>query len=185
MIKKEILIGAFILIIVFGVGWLWLTPGGLSIAPDVSFKTTDGREINLQGLRGRPVLITFWATTCPGCIKEMPHLISLYNEFSSSGLEIIGVAMSYDPPNHVVELINQRQVTYPVALDIDGSIARAFDNVMLTPTSFLISPEGKIIKHKIGEMDMDKLEQQIKNLLSQQSKVQSIKSKVTANETDA
>jgi peroxiredoxin len=173
MIKKEILIGIFILVIVFGVGWLWLTPGGLSAAPDVSFKTTDGREINLQGLRGQPVLITFWATTCPGCIKEMPHLISLYNEFSGSGLEIIGVAMSYDPPNQVVELINQRQVTYPVALDIDGSIARAFDNVMLTPTSFLISPEGKIVKHKIGEMDMDKLEQQIKNLLFKQSQVTS------------
>lgn len=173
MIKKEILIGTFILIIVFGVGWLWLTPGGLSTAPDVSFKTTDGREIHLKNLRGQPVLITFWATTCPGCIKEMPHLISLYNEFSGSGLEIIGVAMSYDPPNHVVELINQRQVTYPVALDIDGSIARSFDNVMLTPTSFLISPEGRIVKHKIGEMDMDKLEQQIKNLLFKQSQVTS------------
>jgi peroxiredoxin len=115
--------------------------------------------------------VTFWATTCPGCIREMPHLISLYNELSGKGLEIIGVAMSYDPPNQVMELINQRRVSYPVALDVDGSIAKAFDNVMLTPTSFLISPDGKIMKHKIGEMDMDKLEQQIKNLLFQQSQV--------------
>lgn len=185
MIKKEKLIGVFILALVLVVGWLWLSPGGLSTAPAVSFRITDGRVIHMQDLQGRPVLVTFWATTCPGCIKEMPHLIALYNELSGKGLEIIGVAMSYDPPNQVMELINQRRVSYPVALDVDGSIAKAFDNVMLTPTSFLISPDGKIVKHKIGEMDMDKLEQQIKNLLSQQLKVESIKSKATANETDA
>jgi peroxiredoxin len=165
MIKKEILIGVFILMLMFGAGWLWLTPGGLSTAPAVSFKTIDGREIHLQDLQGKPVLITFWATTCPGCIKEMPHLISLYNELSDKGLEVIGIAMTYDPPNQVIELVTQRQVSYSIALDIDGSIAKAFDNVMLTPTSFLISPDGKIIKHKIGEMDMDKLQQQIEDLL--------------------
>ena len=184
MIKKEILIGTFILVLMLVVGWLWVTPGGLSTAPVISFKTTEGRDIHLQELRGQPVLITFWATTCPGCIKEMPHLISLYDELSGAGLEIIGIAMHYDPPNQVIELINQRQVSYPIVLDVDGSIAKAFDNVMLTPTSFLISPEGKIIKHKIGEMDMDKLEHQIKNLLSQQLKAESFKSKVTANESD-
>ncbi len=167
MIKKEILAGSFILMLIIGAGWLWLTPGGLSAAPAVSLKTTDGRVIHLQDLQGKPVLITFWATTCPGCVKEMPHLISLYNELSGKGLEIIGVAMSYDPPNQVIELITRRQVSYPIALDVDGSIAKAFDNVMLTPTSFLISPDGKIIKHKLGEMDMEKLRQQILNLLSE------------------
>ena len=175
MIKKEILIGVFILVLMLVVGWLWVTPGGLSTAPVISFKTTEGRDIHLKELRGQPVLITFWATTCPGCIKEMPHLISLYDELSGAGLEIIGVAMHYDPPNQVIELINQRQVSYPIALDVDGSIAKAFDNVMLTPTSFLISPEGRIVKHKIGEMDMDKLEQQIKDLLFKQSQVTSHK----------
>ena len=111
----------------------------------------------------------------------MPHLISLYDELSDKGLEIIGVAMSYDPPNQVMELINQRRVSYPIALDVDGAIAKAFDNVMLTPTSFLISPDGKIVKHKIGEMDMDKLQQQIEDLLLQQSQVTSHKLQGTDN----
>ena len=148
MIKKEILTGLFILLLVTVTGWLWLSPQGLTMAPTVTFKTIDGRQINLQDLRGNPVLVTFWATTCPGCIKEMPHLISLYKELSQDGFEIIGVAMSYDPPNRVIELINKRRVSYPIALDPDGSIAKAFDNVLLTPTSFLISPEGFVCPHR-------------------------------------
>lgn len=171
MTKNEILISGFMLILIIGSGWLWLTPGGLSTAPAVSLKITDGRVIHLQDLRGKPVLITFWATTCPGCIKEMPHLISLYDELSDKGLEIIGIAMSYDPPNRVIELINKRRVSYPIALDPDGSIAKAFDNVLLTPTSFLISPEGKILKHKLGEMNIEKLREQILDLLTQQLKI--------------
>lgn len=173
MIKKELLIGIFILILITGSGWLWLSPGGLSTAPAVSLKIIDGRVIHLQDLRGRPVLITFWATTCPGCIKEMPHLISLYDELSDKGLEIIGIAMSYDPPKQVIDLIKQRSVPYPIALDPDGSIAKAFDNVMLTPTTFLISPEGKILKHKLGEMNIEKLREQILDLLAPTLKVTS------------
>ena len=181
MIKTEVLIGVFILVLITGAGWLWLIPRGSGAAPVVSLKITDGRVIHLQDLHGKPVLITFWATTCRSCIKEMPHLISLYDELSDKGLEIIGVAMSYDPPNQVMELINQRRVSYPIALDVDGAIAKAFDNVMLTPTSFLISPDGKIVKHKIGEMDMDKLQQQIEDLLLQQSQVTSHKLQGTDN----
>lgn len=168
MIKKEVLIGLFTLLLLAAIGWLWLSPGGFSTAPEVTFKTIDGRQITLRELQGRPVLVTFWATSCPGCIKEMPHLISLYNELSTNGLEIIGVAMSYDPPNQVLELSQRRQIPYPVALDVDGAIARLFGNVMLTPTSFLISPTGKIVRHKIGEMNMEKLREQIENMLSQQ-----------------
>ena len=167
MIRKEILIGIFTLILVIGTGWLWLSPQGLSTAPDVTFKIIDGRQLNLKELRGKPVLVTFWATDCPGCIKEMPHLITLYNDLSQKGLEIIGVAMSYDPPNQVIELTKHRQVPYPISLDVDGSIAKAFDNVMLTPTSFLIGPDGTVLKRKIGEMNMETLRKQIMDLLSQ------------------
>lgn len=178
MIKKEILIGVIILVLATGASWLLLSPDSLSNAPAISLKTTDGRVIHLQSLQGKPVLITFWATTCHSCIKEIPHLISLYNELSVKGLEIIGVAMSYDPPNQVIELVNRGKVSYPIALDVDGSIAKAFDNVMLTPTSFLISPDGKIIQYRRGEMDMGLLRQKILDLLMQQSKAISEKLKI-------
>lgn len=166
--RKEYAAIAFLLLLVTAIGWVWFSPAGLNTAPDITFQTIDNRKIDLQSLRGRPVLVTFWATTCSGCMHEMPHLISLYNEYKNKGLEIIGVAMPYDIPSHVVQLVNERNVPYPIALDVDSSITSAFGNVMLTPTSFLIAPDGTIIKHKIGEMDIESLRKQIKDLLSQE-----------------
>ena len=162
---KETLAVIFILAIAVMALWLWTSPSGLKWAPEVTFSTLKGEKINMQELRGRPVLVTFWATTCPGCLKEMPHLVELYEEYGNGGFELIGVAMSYDPPNRVLELAAERQLPYPVALDLDGGLASAFGNVMLTPTSFLIAPDGKIIKHKIGEMDIVKLKRQIETLV--------------------
>lgn len=179
--RKEYAAIAFLLLLMMAIGWVWFSPGGLNIAPDVTFQTIDNRKIDLQSLRGRPVLVTFWATTCSSCMQEMPHLISLYNEYKNKGLEIIGVAMPYDIPSHIVQLINERNVPYPIALDVDSSITSAFGDVMLTPTSFLIAPDGTIVKQKIGEMNMDKLREQIQGLLSQRQQVKSTKLKENVN----
>ena len=181
MINKKILSGLIFLLLFTGAGWLSFVSGKLNTAPAVTFSILDGRQINLKDLRGRPVLVTFWATTCVSCMKEMPQLISLYNDLSVKGLEIIGVAMAYDPPNQVMEITKRRHVPYLISLDIDGSIAKAFDNVTLTPTTFLISQDGKIIRHKTGEIDLEILREQIENLLSQQQLVTSHKPLVAYN----
>ncbi len=151
--------------------WLWFSPSGLSKAPDIKLAITDGTIIELQQLRGKPVLVTFWATSCIGCVREMPHLIALYYELSYDGLEIIGVAMPYDPPNQVVKLISEREVPYPIAIDIEGKAMLAFGDVFATPTSFLIAPDGTIAKHTIGEMDMNELRDTIISMLPKQNKV--------------
>lgn len=159
--KIKIFSGFLIVSICAVLAWHWLTPGGIDSAPDIEFKIIDGRKIKLRELQGQPVLVTFWATTCKGCLKEMPHLISLYNELEPLGLEIVGIAMSYDPPDRVLEFTRREQIPYPIALDIDGNVADAFGNVMFTPTSFLIAPDGKIIKYKIGEMDIKTIRKEI------------------------
>lgn len=121
---------------------------------DVSFTLIDGRRISVKQLQGRPVLVTFWATTCASCIKEIPDLINLYDKFSAKGLEIIAVAMPYDRPDHVLEMVKAHKLPYPIALDIDARIVRAFGDVRVTPNNFLITPNGKIIKHHVGILDM-------------------------------
>ncbi|PIE82910.1 MAG: redoxin [Candidatus Contendobacter odensis] len=143
----------------------WLMPSGLSQAPSVAGKTLDNRTLTLKQLRGKPVLITFWATSCPSCIKEIPHLIKLYREFRPKGLEIIGVAMAYDPPQQVRATVKQRQIPYPIILDKDAHIAQAFDNVRLTPTSVLVSPKGRIIHYQLGPLDMSRLRNAIADML--------------------
>ncbi len=104
-------------------------------APAATFTTLEGKPIALDSLRGKIGLVNFWATSCPGCIKEMPDLIETYNQYKNKGFEIIAVAMSYDPPNYVLNFAQTRQLPFPVALDVNGAHARAFGNVQLTSIS--------------------------------------------------
>ncbi len=145
---------------------LLLTLGGLVIialvtqlrspqAPlDASFTTIQGKLLQLSALRGKPVLITFWATDCPSCIKEIPDLIQLYQRYHPQGFESIAVSMYYDIPSHVVEMSQHKQLPYPIALDLTGTLARIFGNVQVTPTSFLLSPTGHIVQRYTGVMNM-------------------------------
>lgn len=127
------------------------------VAPAVTFTTLEGKPIALESLRGKVVLVNFWATSCPGCIKEMPGMVETYNQYKNNGFEIVAVAMSYDPPNYVLNFVQTRQLPFPVALDIDGAHARAFGNVQLTPTSFIVGKDGTVLEQKIGELDFVKL----------------------------
>ena len=135
-------------------------------APDVTFVTLDGRPIQLGSLRGKVVLVNFWATSCPGCIKEMPGMVETYNQYKAKGFEIIAVAMSYDPPSHVVNFTQTRQLPFPVALDVKGDHARAFNDVRLTPTSFIIGKNGRILEQKLGELDFVRLRKLLDEQLS-------------------
>lgn len=126
-------------------------------APAVTFTTLEGKRIPLESLRGKVVLVNFWATSCPGCIKEMPGMVETYHQYKNKGFEIVAVAMSYDPPNYVLNFVQTRQLPFPVALDIDGAHARAFGNVQLTPTSFIVGQDGTVLEQKIGELDFVKL----------------------------
>ncbi len=145
---------------------LWLAPAGLGQAPAVTLKTLQGEAVELQELRGRPVLVTFWATTCSTCMKEIPHLIDLHQAFHKQGLSIFGVAMSYDPPNRVIEFTESRDLPYRIALDVQGKVAQAFGDVMLTPTTFLIAPDGRIVMQKVGQFDTDKVRSMIETMLN-------------------
>jgi peroxiredoxin len=165
MKRGETLLSLFALVLLGTLGYWWLAPASLKTSPDISLVTIDGEQLQLASLRGKPLLVTFWATTCPACIREVPHLIELYEELSPQGLEIIGIAMDYDPPNQVLAMRNARNIPYPVALDIHAEAARAFGNVRLTPTSFLIAPDGRITYQKLGKINMPELRRDILALL--------------------
>ncbi len=150
------LTGAF-LAVTLSVFWLFVHDTSHKTAPDIVFPLIDGREISLTGLTGQTVFVTFWATSCTECRNEIPQLISLYDELAETGLEVIAVAMPYDPPNRVLELSRLMDIPYPVALDIHGDAVRAFGNVAATPSSFVISPHGRIISHHTGAVEPSQL----------------------------
>jgi len=166
MKKKDLLILGFIAgLLILGAS-LFLAPTEQR-APDIKLGLIDGSEIQLASLRGKPVLIDFWATTCSSCIKEMPQMIQLYNDYKDKGLTIIAIAMSYDPPNQVAAMQQRLGINFPVALDLTDTASEAFGGVRLTPTHFLIDPAGNIVLQKIGELDFATLRQQLDSMLNQ------------------
>ena len=165
--KALLIAAAFAAVLLAGPGSLWLAPGRLQQAPEVSFTTLQGQRLSMSSLRGRPVLVNFWASTCRVCLEEMPQLVKLYREFAPRGLEVIGIAMAYDPPDHVVALSKARNIPYPIALDINSKAARAFGDVGATPTSFLIAPDGRVAHRKAGELDIHMVRQLIAGMLTQ------------------
>ena len=153
------------LVLIAAMAYLWLFTTSPQRVPDVAVRTLDGEVIDLVGLRGQPLLVSFWATTCAACVRELPQLIALYHELAPKGLQVIAVAMADDPPNRVIAMRDARRIPYPIALDLDASIAMAFGGISMTPTTFLIAPDGRVITHNSGRMDVDKMRRQILNLL--------------------
>ncbi len=122
-----------------------------STAPQVNFATLSGEKLVTSDLRGKVLLVNFWATSCVACVKEMPRMVETYKKFSPRGYEMIAVAMSYDHPNQVADFAQRRALPFKVAVDGSGEIARSFGNVRVTPTTFLIDKRGRIVKRYLGE----------------------------------
>jgi peroxiredoxin len=135
-------------------------------APAVSFATLTGDKLPMESLRGKVVLVSFWATSCPGCIQEMPALVKIYQKYRVKGLETVAVAMRYDHPALVANYTRQHALPFIVALDLEGEIAHDFGDVHLTPTLFLIGKRGDILQQTVGEPDFTKLDALIEKELA-------------------
>ncbi|HVK95269.1 MAG TPA: TlpA disulfide reductase family protein [Noviherbaspirillum sp.] len=122
-------------------------------APDVTFTSISGEKTSMQSLRGKVVMVNFWATSCVTCVKEMPQMVETYNKYKDQGLDFVAVAMSYDPPNYVLNYAQTRNLPFKVALDVQGDVAKSFNDVKLTPTTYVIDKGGNIIKRYVGEPD--------------------------------
>jgi thiol-disulfide isomerase/thioredoxin len=153
LFKKTALIAA-LLILLISIGYfLFPTPN----VNNVVFTTIHGETISMQSLKGKVVLVSFWATSCTSCIKEMPDLIKTYNQYKNKGLEIIAVAMPYDPPLQVVNFAKQKEIPFPVMHDSYAEITQKFGGVSVTPTAYLYNKDGNRIQRAVGILNFDKL----------------------------
>jgi len=139
------------------------------LAPEVSFTVLQNEggktNINTTALHGKVVLVNFWATTCGTCIEEMPDLVETYKKFAARGLEIVAVAMDYDPEPQVRAYSAKAALPFKVALDTDGEVATSFKDVRMTPTTFLIDRQGRIVHKYLGKPDFGTLHALLEKLL--------------------
>lgn len=135
------------------------------VAPAVTFVDIKGERITPEQLRGKVVMVNFWATSCTTCVAEMPEMVDTYNRYKGKGLEFVAVAMKYDPPNYVVNFAETRQLPFKVALDVTGEAAKAYGDVSMTPTTFVIDKDGKILKRYVGKPEFPALHKLLEKAL--------------------
>jgi peroxiredoxin len=166
-LSRPVTIAAIALAVAAGAGFAWRSLDAREPAPEVSYTLLDGSQRSTAQLRGKVVLVNFWATSCTTCMHEMPQIVSTYEKFKGRGYETLAVAMSYDPPEFVAGYAQSRRLPFSVAFDKSGAIAQRFGNVQLTPTSVLINKRGEIVKRYVGEPDFAALQQLVEQLLAE------------------
>jgi len=124
-------------------------PKDLASAPDFTLKTIGGQEITLSGLRGKVVLLDFWATWCGPCKESIPHLTQLYKNYQDKGFELIGMSMDKSGDVEMVRrFVKSMDISYPIIMTPD-EVARNY-KVTGLPTTVLIDKEGKVREKIVG-----------------------------------
>jgi len=136
-------------------------------APNVGYTLLDGSRSTTDQLRGKVVLVNFWATDCAPCVREMPQIAAAHRKFKARGYDTLAVAMRYDPPALVIAFAERRQLPFGVVIDNTGAVAKSFDQIQFTPTSVLINKRGEIVKRFVGELDFVALDALIEKLLAE------------------
>lgn len=134
-------------------------------ASEVVFTTIQGQRISLAELRGKVVLVDFWATSCAVCLNEMPEIAGIHRRLSARGLVTIAVAMPYDRPDFVLHYAARNALPFAVALDPQGRVTQALGPVRGTPTLILIDRAGRVVRRIEGESDLAALERLIEREL--------------------
>ena len=142
----------------------YFTFGRSQQVPAATFTLLSGQKVSTADLKGKVYLVNFWATDCETCIKEMPQMVDTYNRFKGRGLEFVAVAMQYDAPMYVVNYTQTRKLPFKVAMD-DGTAAKQFGNVQMTPTTFVVDKNGTILKRYVGEPQFAELDQLLQKAL--------------------
>jgi peroxiredoxin len=164
--KKPVLYGAAAAVVLAIAGAVFLATGS-SAAPESTFVLLDGSRKTTTDMKGKVTLVNFWATSCTTCVAEMPKIISTYDKYKAQGYDTVAVAMSYDPPSYVVNYAQTRKLPFQVAIDNTGAVAKAWGDVQLTPTTFVVNRRGEIVKRYVGEPDFAELHRLIEKLLAE------------------
>src|SRR3979490_3326149 len=145
-----------------------------NLAPDFELPALDGKNLKLSNLRGKAVLLNFWATYCGPCKIEMPWFVELQKEYGPQGFQIVGVAMDDASTEAIAKFAKQMGVNYPIVLGQE-SVGQSYGGVGVLPTTFFLDRDGKLIAREFGLQSRSVFVDHIKKSMSQGQAVQAQK----------
>jgi thiol-disulfide isomerase/thioredoxin len=145
-----------------------------NLAPDFDLPTLDGKTLKLSDLRGKAVLLNFWATYCGPCKIEMPWFVELQKEYGPQGFQIVGVAVDDASNEEIAKFAKEMGVNYPILIGND-SVASSYGGVSVLPTTFFVDRDGKLTAREFGLRSRSDFVDDIKKALSQGHPVQAQK----------
>lgn len=136
-----------------------------SKAPSFSLPDLDGRQVASSSLRGKVVILDFWATWCPPCKEEIPHFVNLQAKYRDQGLAIVGLALDAGGAKDVKPFADEHDVNYLMLIG-NEEVAKAYGNITMIPTTFVLDRKGKIVQRFVGFTAPEVIEQTIRPLLA-------------------
>jgi peroxiredoxin len=133
-------------------------------APNFRLKSQDGKIVELAKLKGKVVVVNFWATWCGPCRKEIPGFLEVYKQYKDKGLEIVGVSLDQEGWEVVKPYVDQSKMSYPVVVG-DGALAEAYGGINAIPATFIIDKKGNVAKRHVGYLSKSEFENVVKSLL--------------------
>ena len=144
-----------------------------NLAPDFELQMLDGKSLKLSGLRGKAVLLNFWATYCGPCKIEMPWFVELQKEYGPQGFQIVGVANDDASTEDIAKFAKEMGINYPILIGKD-SVSDSY-KVSVLPTTFFLDRDGKLIAREFGLVSRSVFVDHIKKAMSQGQAVQAQK----------
>ncbi|MBR7553153.1 TlpA family protein disulfide reductase [Allobacillus sp. GCM10007491] len=155
-------------------GMMYIQPEGMDVdttdievgdvPPNFQLKTLDGQTKQLQDFKGKKVFVNFWATWCPPCRKEMPHMQEIQDKYENVEIVAVNALHSESSVDQVREFVEERDLTFPILLDESGEVTLRYQ-AMSMPVTYFVNSEGVIqLPKKIGPMTYEEMEEKIKQL---------------------
>jgi peroxiredoxin len=134
-------------------------------APDFVLTDLQGKQLKLSDLRGKAVVLNFWATWCPPCKAEIPWFIQMQKRYGAEGLQVVGVSMDDGDPKEVVKFAAEHAINYPVLFGQD-KVADEYGGIDYLPTTFYIDRNGVVVDRVYGEPQPVEIEQDVRRTIA-------------------
>lgn len=139
------------------------------VAPDFTLTDLQGRNVKLSDLRGKAVVLNFWATWCPPCKQEIPWFVDMQKRYASQGLQVIGVSMDDGGQQDVEKFAAENSINYPILLGKEA-VAEQYGGIEYLPTTFYIDRNGVVMERVFGQPERGEIEQNVKRAIASRSR---------------